>query len=271
MARKSRLKRRSAQQIEGLIAQTLDRLAAILLRAGLDSPAAESLLRRAFILGASRSTAPTNKKPTQSQIASIAGVSRLEVRRIAADLSRPSFLDSLRSESRVERLVHGWATDRKFTAKNGKPRPLDYRGSNSGFDQLVRSYGRDVTKRTLKLHLVRRGLVKEVGGCLILVRQESKAYTSPEAAADLKYIASQLADIDFKLGRRAYLTSRVSIPATDKKSVHALKRIASTRLGTALSSLASMSPQSVNQATSRLADYRLIVRTTIAIESEGAE
>jgi hypothetical protein len=113
--------------------------------------------------------------------------------------------------------------------------------------------------------------VKEVDGCLVLIRQESKALDSPEAAADLKYIASQLADIDFKLGKRAYLTSRISIPAADRKSVQALRRIASTRLGTVLNSLASMAPQSVKRGTSRIADYRLIVRTTIAIESEGAE
>lgn len=271
MARTTKPISTSTHRAESLIATTLDRLAAILLRAGLDSPAAEALLRQAFIRAATRSASATNRKTTQSQIASIAGVSRLEVRRVAAARSESSVLSTLWSETRLERLVMGWSTDRRFLARNGKPQPLGFRGANSQFDQLVRRYGRDVTKKTLRLQLIRRGIARESKGRLILMSPPARASLSPAVASDLKYVASQLSDIDFELGRRAYLTSRISILAQDKKSVRALRRIASTRLETALNSLASMAPQDSTKVSRMTSTNRLLVSTTIAIESEDVE
>jgi hypothetical protein len=257
---------------EGLVAQALDRIAAILIRSGLDLPGAERLLRQAFIVAAAKAARTTNQKVTQSQIASIAGVSRLEVRRNLSKAKRSYGELESRPRSRIERVIFGWRTDTRFRTKNGKLRALSFLGARSEFDVLARKYGRDVTAKTLRVQLMSLGLVAVKAGKLHLQREAQKPGNSSAASADIRFIASQLANIDFELGRRAYLTRRVSISARDKKTVLALRRIATTRLETFLSSLVSLSAESrLNRDVDRKASQRLLVSSTIAIETEGTE
>jgi hypothetical protein len=254
------------------IAQSLAQFAAILLRSGIDSPTAERLLRRAFIVSAARSVRSTNIKATQSQIASIAGVSRLEVRRALARIETAAELRDYQSRSRIEALVHGWQTDPTFLKRNGKPEALDYRGARSKFDRLVRRYGRDVTQKALRVQLVKQGIAIDRNGQLILQRQTPLSTRTSRASADLRFIASQLANIDFELGRRAYSTRRISIRSNEKKSILAVRRVASARLETVLNSLESMSEQlQADSKGKRTTSHRLYVTTTVAIESGDPE
>lgn len=224
------------------------------------------MLRRAFISVASRIAVPQHQKATQSQIAALAGVSRLEVRKVLADSSKRGGF-ATEANSRIARLIAGWTRDQSFSSR-GVPRPLTLRGSTSEFDALVRKYGRDVTKKTLKVQMVALGFAKERDGKLVLIRESPPARRSAAASADLRFIVSQLGSIDFELGRREYSSRRVSIQARERKSAEAMKRIALTRLDTVINSLESMSAGKIySKRKVRGQTHRLIVSTTVAVES----
>jgi hypothetical protein len=251
---------------ESPITQALDRLAAILLRTGLDSPAAEQLLRRAFVRVAARKLTADGSASTQSQIASISGVSRREVRAL---LGKSGELENRipRPTSKLAKLVDGWLSDPRFASRKGIPRALSIRGPKSEFGALVRKYGRDITKKTLRVHLLMLGLVKERQGKLLLVRDKPSDDRYAAASADLKFVASQLSSIDFELGRRQYSSRRIELSAYERKSAEAMRQIAISRLSTVLSSLQSMSDDSrrYNQGRS-VRTHKLLVSTTIAVE-----
>jgi hypothetical protein len=265
VARNSKTKTVLPTSVEGLIAQSLDQIAAILIRAGVDLAAAERMLRRAFINAAYRAITASNTKSTQSQIASIAGVSRLDVRRLLDAKPGEKVTRGSSPPTRIQSVINGWRTDPAFHDKRGRARPL----TKSDFQRLVRKFGRDVTPKALRLHLLRLELASEKDGVLHLHRQ-SKTQRPTAAHADLRFIASQLASIDFELGRRAYSTKRVSIYAPDNRTIRAIRQIALTRFETVLSSLASMSTRGINKA-EKGASQRLLVSSTIAIETEDGK
>jgi hypothetical protein len=256
---------------DDLVALALDRIATILLRAGLDAPRAESLLRRAFISAASRMPL-ASRRMTQSQVATIAGVSRLEVRKTLAAIRYQPNVPSVRESSRVSQLVQAWRTDKRFMTRDGKPRPLKVNGPNSSFGRLVRIYGRDVTKRTLRDQLVRLGLAKELAGELWLNESAHPSRNNVIDTADLRFVASQLKAIDFAIGRRVYTTRQISVTARNKKSVLAFRQTASGRLETVLNSLESMSSQADRSAARKTTPrHRLLVTATVATESDETE
>ncbi len=258
----------ASSSVEGLIARSLEQIAAILIRAGLDLKSTERLVRGAFIRAAVRAIENAGGKATQSQIATIAGVSRLEVRNYTMRAPTAVGRETLKSNSRVEDVVGGWSHDAKYCDKRGKPKALTYLGANNQFASLVRKYGRDVTARTLRIQLVGRGIAEEKAG-LIQLREKTPASKDWSAASsDLRFLASQLASIDFDLGRRAYVTRRISIDASDKKTIRAIQRIAADRLTIALNALASMSGEARLRGGRRSARHRLLVSSTIAMETE---
>jgi hypothetical protein len=267
--RKEKSSSATSLQNRDLVALSLDRIAAILMRAGLDSPHAEKLLRRAFIVTAQRAASSARRKATQSQIATMAGVSRLEVRRTLEESGTGAEQVSAPRNTRVDQLIRAWRTDKRFTTKHGRPRPLNSEGGTQTFDELVRIYGRDVTKRTLRDQLIKQGLVVEKNGKLHLNEAACVTRNSSIETADLRFIASQLSAIDFAIGKRAYVTKRIALSAEGKKALMAMRQIASTRLETVLNSLESMSTSSSSSRTrKRPPSHRLLVTASIATESE---
>ena len=257
----------SSSEADGAAGRLLSTIAAILIRLGLDSPQAERLLRRAFVKAALQRVQAEPQRLTQARIASLTGLSRLEVRTI---LKARAALETAQT-TRVEHVVHGWRTDPQFLDASGKPRQLDMRGSRSTFERLAKKYGRDVTARSLRDDLLRRGLVKIRSEQLVLIRDQAVPSNDARAAqADLKFLASHLASIDFQLGKRAYVLRQGAISAGDKRTVEMLKRIAVTRLDTVFSSLAEMSADSGENAHGKKSDSRrLIVTAIVATEAEN--
>lgn len=258
---------RIARTRNELVDRSLYRIAAILLRIGLDAPSSEKLLRKAFILAAGDSAQISKRPPTQSQVASLAGVSRREVRTLSNRKSRPSIEAQERSSStRLNDLVHAWRSDSRFTDRHGKARPLALKAGKNNFDLLVKTYGRDVTTKTLKDQLIQKRLAKEKAGKLEL-RSSEKAQKKGDGDADLQFLASQLQDIDFQLGRRAYLTKKISISVTDRKSAQRIRRLAIQRLEPLLNSIASISPSPIGKPYRlKKPRFRVLISTAIATE-----
>jgi hypothetical protein len=251
---------------DDLVDQALYRIAALLLKIGLDAPAAEKLLRRAFVLAASDSAKITARRPTQSNVASIAGVSRREVRTIGirrAMRELPS--DASSGGTRLQKIIDAWCADPRFSDRRGKPKPLLLKQGVNSFDRLVKSYGRDVTTKTLKDQLVQEGLAKEQSGSLVLLARNATRMKNA-GDADLAFVASQLRAIDFQFGSRAYVTRRVSIHASDRKSAYRIRRIAIQRLGPLLNSIASISSSPVGKKNRSKPRFRILLSAAIATE-----
>src|SRR5690349_2231021 len=179
---------------ESVVSRLFERLVSILLRLGFDSPRAESLIRQAFVLEAAKTAYQVGARSTQSKVALLAGVNRLDVRRILASQHRLKAQKGLNRRSRVERILVAWSQDPMFANQHGRPKPLTFVGANSQFEKLVRKYGRDVTARTLREDLIENKLVAQKGSKLTLLRRGNIKNPSLSAAlADLVYLESHLA------------------------------------------------------------------------------
>jgi hypothetical protein len=251
-----------------LLAQTLSSVASILLRLGFNAPQVEKLLRRAFVNAATINARATGWRATQSQIASLAGVSRLEVRRILAEKSSGS-LPSVRHLSRLEQVLTAWRTDPAFLNKRGSPRPLRFTGPTSPFSKLVRKYGRDVTIKTLRDQLVSANAATERQGYMVISpNRERHSKQALAASADLRFLEAQLKEMDLRMGKRAYVTRRTSVWVADKKSARRPQREALEKVGLMLAAINSISSRSSSGASSsNRSNHRILITATIATES----
>jgi hypothetical protein len=256
----------NANEATEAIGRLLSTIAAIFVRLGLDSPQAERLLRRAFVGAALQRVKIEPQKLTQARIASLTGLSRLEVRTI---LNGQSALN-LPQTTRVEHVVQGWRTDPQFLDTSGRPKQLEIRGSRASFERLAKKYGRDITARSLREDLIRRGLVTIRHQKLVLLQKGAAPSNDVRAAqTDLKFLSSHLAAIDFQLGRRAYVLRQSAISAEDKRTIEMLKQIAVTRFDTVFSSLGEMSVDSDGDSKRKKhKSRRLIVTAIVATEAE---
>lgn len=267
-----RLKASSARKSEvdeAFVTRTLLSIASILLRLGLNAPIAEKLLRNAFVRAADRIARANEIHATQSQIASMAGVSRLEVRRILRGTTS-DVTGVERHASRVDQVLSAWRTAPAFIDIKGKPRPLQLRGSNPSFAKLVRAYGRDVTIKTLKDQLVRSGAAVEREGYLILSRPSKRRPDSFLAAkSDLRFLESQLREFDLRLGRRAYVTKLLSVKVNDRKTAYRVQREALAKIQLMLNALTAIASSAGTSAkASTRSQNRVLITATVARECE---
>ncbi|HET9865484.1 MAG TPA: DUF6502 family protein [Steroidobacteraceae bacterium] len=246
----------------------MSRIATILIRLGIDSPHAEKLLRRGFIHAALHLHA-NKKPPTQSGLASLAGLSRLEVRTIL----NGTWSRRTTHSTRIDRVIAGWTRDPKFLDRRGRPRALEIRGTGWTFDRLVKKYGRDVTARTLLVELTRRRIAVVRESRLALVAKAIKPSKEAAAAlADLKFLEAHLGGIEFHLGRRSYILRNGSLAAGDPKSAEMLKKLAVSRLETVLNSLADISVDtSKAMHRKKRRARRLLISAIVATEAEDED
>jgi hypothetical protein len=209
---------------DAALRQTLNNLAEVLLRLGINAPNAERLLREAFVRAAESYARTHGSSANQSQIATLSGVNRIDVRKI---LSRDNKRRSIpRSKiSRLEEVLAAWRREASYLDGRGQPRPLTFRGKDSDLSRLVKRHGRDVTTKSILEQLVRTRAVVEKAGRLVITRKRSKLSTEENSArADLRFIEAQLRELRLKLGRRAYVTRRVSIQVADHKTARRLQQ-----------------------------------------------
>jgi hypothetical protein len=258
------------QQHEDLVGQSLLQIAAILLRIGIDAPQAERKLRHAFILAAQENAIASGVRVTQSQIASLAGISRLEVRTALTKLRSGRSQPHLGRRSRIDQIVDAWRSDPQFLDAHRRPKQLSVKGHRSGFHQLVKKYGRDVTPTAIRNQLILRGFATEQDGILRLSRGADHQ-RQLSSAADLQFLTSQLSDINFQIGRRAYTTRRVAITSSEPKSVRVMRRIALERINAVLNSISELPLQNSKRRTTRSGkdSIRILITATVATEEDS--
>jgi hypothetical protein len=258
---------------DALVLCVLERVAAIFLRLGFDAPKAEYLLRSAFIRAARKIAESKDARSTQSQIALIAGVNRLDVRRLLSARFDTSFAREIDRQSRIERILEGWKHDPRFADVRGRPRPLSIVGRTCEFAKLTRVYGRDVTVRTLREMLVSNNLAIIKGNKIVLSESSSHETTAHVAGlSDLAFLSSQLASFDFHTGCRTFASRHSSLPAKDVKSLRLLQRKAVGKIESALGSLESVVLRPAAQRRGKSArGRRLIITTTFSSETDTCD
>jgi len=258
---------------DALVLSVLEKVATILLRLGLDAPRSEYLLRSAFILAARKLAEARGVQSTQSQIALVAGVNRLDVRKLVGSRLDPRIASELDHQSRVERILGGWRRDPRFSDTRGRPKPLSISGRTSEFAKLTSKYGRDVTARTLRDTLVRNNFATIKGNKIVLNEKSSlETATFADGASGLGFLSSQLAAFDFHSGRRIFESRYLSLPAKDSKSLKLLQRKAVAKIEAALGSLESVVLQSPSQNRGKRAlGNRVFITTILSSETDVTE
>ena len=150
------------KQVDSAILGLLVELANQLVAAGISYPRFDAMVRLAYFQAAASGARFSNNRVNQSAVAAMTGLTRVEVRQFAKQVSP----DHPRPKDRVHALIEGWLTDRSFTTASGAPRRLRVRGGGNSFTSLVRIHGGDVSANALLRELQRHKLVTVRGGCI---------------------------------------------------------------------------------------------------------
>jgi hypothetical protein len=256
---------------EELSVRLFTHVASVLLRVGIDAPHAERIVREGFVLAATESVRLLGQRATQSRVASIAGISRLDVRNILSARHPKGDRSSKPRPNRLEHLLQGWKTDPRFLDTRGRPKALSFKGASSDFGLLVRKYGRDVTAQTLLEQLIRFRLVRKKGGKAYLHSSQVDSIVQAWGLNDLKFLTSRLADFNWLEGRRTFSTAQMAISVGDKKTAHLIRRIALERIETVLRSLGALNVASTANNGRVKSKNRVLVTASIGadVEEEG--
>lgn len=211
------------RQADSAVLSLLVELAGILVAAGISYPRFDALVRLAYFQSASSKARFGNRRVNQSAVAAITGLTRVEVRQFAKQL-RP---DPPKTRDRVDALIEGWLTDPAFTDANGSPRSLRTRGGGNNFHSLVRTYGGDISARTLLRELQRHKVVVIREGCVSIHRSARRTREEIRIEQLTKAIAAFLAARGAEEKLTASLRTinlEVSYPAASDKGRAALNR-----------------------------------------------
>ncbi|MEJ0037201.1 MAG: DUF6502 family protein [Gammaproteobacteria bacterium] len=139
--------------LEAMLAE----LAEPLMQVGITPRLFGELAARAFVKAACKASTLRNGRINQSRVAVLTGLSRAEVR----NLMRGPRGAKPRFQPRTQRVIDGWLSDPRYTARAGAPRSLPINRSAISFAALVRKYAGDVPHHAVLEELRRLKLVKE--------------------------------------------------------------------------------------------------------------
>lgn len=123
--------------------------------------------RLAFVRAAAGISQQANGRVNHSRVAALTGLSRADVKRILlnGDVNSPIG----RSEQMpIERVLHAWRVDRRFSDSRGNPKRLRVSGTSTSFAVLAKLYGGDVPHRAILDELRRIGAVRRDGKDVVL-------------------------------------------------------------------------------------------------------
>jgi len=259
---------RPSRKGDELLAHALRELAAVLLRLGINAPRAEKLLRAAFVQAAEAYARAHGFRITQSLVATLAGLNRIDVRKLMR-ARQAGLVTTKGPRNRIDRVISAWRRDPRFCTRTGKPRALSYGGQKSEFTRLAKAYGRDVTPKSILEQLTRVGAVKKSSGKLVQIRNAATKSSEANAAqADLQFLEAQLGKLRLQLGRREYAIRSVAVPVENRKSASRLQRMTLDKVELMLNALDSMTFR--ERTNRRTRAFRVIVTATVATESGKA-
>jgi Family of unknown function (DUF6502) len=193
----------------------------VLLRGGLAAADFATAARLAYARAAALESRSGSRRPNVSRIAATTGLTRREIGHLLRNSDTKAENTSPSSYAQpLMRVVQGWKQDKQFMSKKG-PKPLRISGKRSSFQQLVKSYGGDVTVVAVLHELERLGCIRRIGKDHVRLIRSKVALSGYEPIALTRY-GLNLADFARSLGsdqsspeNRSYFNTRESknIPA----------------------------------------------------------
>jgi hypothetical protein len=182
--------------IEIMLRRLLRPLIAYLMRRGWGYIAFRDLLKRIYVDEALRTHAGEGT-PTDSQISTVTGINRREVKRLRDAATKPGSAqprDPMAGVNIAARVVGTWVSGAAFRDEAGDPLPLSlhHNGDGPGFDALLRTAKVDVRARTVIEELERAGVVERADDDRI--RLLRAAFTPAEPHDKILFLAANVAD-----------------------------------------------------------------------------
>jgi hypothetical protein len=184
----------ASKELRSALQALLDSLAPLLLRSRLTPAVVEELARLAFVRAAAADARMQSGRINHSRIATLTGLSRVEVRRLLA-APRHASAPPPRQLDRAERVLEGWSQDSLFRTSQGVPRALPLHGPAPSFDELVRRYSGDMPAASVRKELLRIGAITVREDVVRLVRRRVAATSArgPDPLVELvPYLRSVL-------------------------------------------------------------------------------
>ena len=175
-----------------VVRELLAALAGVLLQSGITPTLFAELAKQAFVSAATTISKFRNGTINRSRVAVITGLSRAEVRRLLMEQPSSKLLTPIK-QSRAERVVSGWMSDRQFLGSRGRPKRLPLGGSQVSFTSLVKKFGGDVPHRAVLEELLRLGLVRQIRNELEL--DVPRTNVNAHAAGKLSALVPLLLDV----------------------------------------------------------------------------
>ena len=155
----------------------------ILVRHGVSYNEFNEVLKNVFVEVAEHDFGIPGRKPSQSRVAILTGLTRKEVAKQKAILKGGAEIQDVSNLNRVTRVLLGWHTDVDYTGPYGMPLELPFDAKDGpSFTALVRGYSGDMAPRAMLDELLRVGAIEKIasGEFKILTR----AYVPESLHAD---------------------------------------------------------------------------------------
>jgi len=193
----------TSPSLEQALSRILDSLAPLLLDARVTPAAVAEAAKLSLVRAAAERSRMGSGRVNHSLVATLTGLTRVEVRRLLTTAPRRRRATSRTAihADRAERVLVGWRTDRAFRDRDGRPRSLARRNGPDGFPDLVRRFSGDMPPAAVLRELQRIEAVRATRDTVALRLRRS----GPAGRADhpLAEAAPQVEGLLRQLGRQA--------------------------------------------------------------------
>lgn len=255
------------RKLDRILLSFLSELAHYLLAAGIGRSRFESMVRLAYFRAASSNARFSNEKLNQSAVAAMTGLTRAQVRAFA----RQTAPEPAQVRDRLEQILEGWMTDRRFCTGEAQPKTLRTMGRGHTFRTLTLEYGGDVPARSLLREMQRQGYITLRGNSVALRQKARETYAEVRARRIAEAITNLIAFSSSgspPMSSVRTLTSEISYQVSSEKGRHLMHRIASARLHEFLEGLKVAGNSVAMEAPIRKSASFGVTRTRIAVITE---
>jgi len=182
-------------------------LVRILVRHGVSYNEFSEVLKNVFVEVAERDFGIPGRKPSQSRVAILTGLTRKEVAKQKAVLTGAAHPEDVGNLNRVTRVLLGWHTDPNYTGPYGLPNELEFDSQDGpSFTELVRLYSGDMAARAMLDELLRVGAVEKIatGAFKVLTRAYVPESLHPDALERLGTVVHNFVNtVEFNMEKTA--------------------------------------------------------------------
>ena len=256
-----------------VLRELLRELALTLIPRGMTPKTFSELSRHAFVYAAARISKQANGRVNCSRVAALTGLSRADVKKILMNG------DSLSPVGRsgqmpIERVLHAWRADRRFSDHRGNPKRLRISGTSTSFAYLAKLYGGDVPHRAVLEELRRIGAVRRDGNDVVLTTArplgQRRRFASLSLVTPALIDGIRLAATDEALNKSPSIY-RLAIPVKPDLNVAIVRDRCLSTVTTMLNGLEESLGGQITRSRSRGAQRYSFVVTVLLTENRAGE